>query len=260
MTRVSAWAEPDLWDLFEDDVELLSIADAIAVTQSQPQTHHRARGIALGALAAAAAIALISLLSPWQLGPGGKGIIDRALAAVGQGNVLHAVIRLENVAVPGRAPLEVEEWYDQQTQEVRFVTRRGGRIRDDVLVRPDGSAVSLKGEVPGGPVRNHLDPALQTFLTGYVPALRSGTARDTGTGFVAGRAVHWIEIPLEREGDTEQIAVDSQTGKPLLVRQLSQGTEITRYRVVTLELRARQADDFAHPSATGPAADTDGRR
>lgn len=247
MTRVSAWAEPDLWELFEDDVELLAIADAIAVTQPKPQSHSRARRLALGTVAAAAAIALVSLLSPWQLGSG-NGIIDRALAAIGQGNVLHAVVQFERSATDKRAALEVEQWYDQQSREVRFVLRSGALILDDVLIRPDGTAVSLKGEVPGEPVRNRLDPALETFLTGYVPALQDGTARDTGTGGVAGRAVHWIGIPLEGEGDSEQIAVDSETGEPLLVRQLSRGAEIARFRVLTLELRARQPDDFAHPS------------
>lgn len=248
MTHVTVWAEPDLWEVFEDDVELLAIADAIAVTQPKPQRHLPGRRFALGVSAAAAAIALISMLAPRQLDPGGNGIIDRALAAVGQGPVLHAVIRFERSPADERPAIDVETWYDQQTREVHFIVRDRTRILDDVLIRSDGTAVSLKGPVPGSPVRNRLDPALEVFLTGYIPALRDGRARETGAGVVAGEAVNWIEIPLEGKGDSERIAVDSQTGKPLLVLQLSRGEEVARYRILTLELRARMADDFTHPS------------
>jgi hypothetical protein len=249
MTRVCAWVEPDLWDLFEGDVELLAIADAIAATQPKQQSHLRTRRLALGVAAAAAAVTLVALFAPWQFGPGDNGIIDRALAAIGQGNVLHTVIRLEHATPGGPPPVEVEQWYDQQTREVHLILRDETGVLDDVLIRPDGTAVSQKGEVPGKPVRNRLDPALETFLTGYVPALENGTARDTGTDVVAGRAVHWIEIPIEGAHDSEQIAIDSETGEPLLVRQLSNGIEVARYRVLTLELRARQEHDFALPSS-----------
>src|SRR5439155_6084282 len=102
-----------------------------------------------------------------------------------------------------------------------------------------------------GPI---LDPALAGFVNGYRDALRTGVARRVGAGDVDGRAVYWIEFKPEptaaRSGttrETERVAVDQKTLRPVLVMILVDGVSISEYRVTSIETLSSGAGDFSRP-------------
>jgi hypothetical protein len=283
-TTTTVWTDPELADLVADDPELVAIADAILATG--PTTAVRTRRsvpIRLGLLAAAVAgLAALILVSPWT--GGGPGLADRALAAIGDGPVLHVVTRLPDavsyVDIGTGATHQVfdrqETWYDRGRGLVHTITRRpGGTMFDDVLETPQGSwtpagqvidctwiaahprqATKLrvscnasgkngtKPHVVPRPVPT-VDPALGAFLDGYQHALADGRATATGAGIVEGRRVIWLTFRFGHE--TESVALDASTYRPLLVRDAS-GT--WHYRILSIDTVSRAAANFVRPTPT----------
>jgi hypothetical protein len=174
----------------------------------------------LGALTAIAAallaLGLVALLAPAR--HGGGSIVDRALAAIGDGPVLHVVTRspyprydLIDLSAGGRRSVydELEEWSDPE-RGVHAIGRAEGHVVYD--------------SVWGVPER---DPALATFMTGYRQALSSGNASVVDEGEIGGSAVYWLQIgpaeSPEAQAQSHQVAVDRETFRPVALRWVHGG-------------------------------------
>jgi hypothetical protein len=135
-----------------EEPELLAIADALAdVLETPAATASRARRwlpFSLAAcLAAGAAVVALTLVG----GSVKHGIVDKALAAVGDGPVLHAVLR--ETEPPRYSLVEIstgrvvrqpqtrttEVWFDEERGLKHTITHTDGRLEDDELATPAGT-------------------------------------------------------------------------------------------------------------------------
>ena len=149
-------------------------------------------------------------------------MLDRALAAVGDGPVLHVITRsgtvgtLVDLAERGGPPLQVEpeSWFDP-ARGFRSTTRLDERVLSRYAAPVDK------------PIRfRAADRAMQVFTRDYRDALRTGRARVLRQGSVAGTPVYWIRITLERRlppGSPcgrhvcQDVAVSRETYEPVYV-------------------------------------------
>ena len=231
--------DPEVVELLRDEPELLALADALADTQQQPS--HRARRVAprLGAVAAVAAgIAAAVLL--WPSGNGNDVVLGRALAAIGDGRVLHLVLEqpLGETLVDlqtGERTVEttrLETWTDRDFRRAHIVMRSGGRVADVVL--PENAAAH-------GPV----DPAYVAFWTGYREALENGDAKLEGEDSIGGRPVYWLRFPsFERNVPGTLVAIDRATYKPVVIRHEGPSKRHFDVRVLVAEAIPYRAADF----------------
>lgn len=206
------------------------------------------------ALGAAAVTAVAALVLAWPFAPGDRAtVLERALAAVGEGPVLHAVLRddwggtLVDLESGAREPVygEQEVWYDSARGLVHSVTRLGGVVQDE--------SVSTPKEPPA---------ELETLGRRYGEALQSGSARVAGEGTVEGEPVAWITIRSELLPDVadgrnhewaQQVAVSRRTFEPVALRETRDGTPGpgTGRRVLELELLPAGQGDFRARGANG---------
>jgi hypothetical protein len=85
---------------------------------------------------------------------------------------------------------------------------------------------------------------LQGFLDGYQQALATGKARKTGTGEIGNRPVVWLAFDLPGPG-SEQVAVDSETMRPLLVRYTPGSSS---YRIEQIGSESFKEANFRKPT------------
>lgn len=158
-TVETAFADPDLADMFATEPELLAIADAIIATTPKP-TRRRAAGpralsrrslerpSVLSVTALVAAAVAVALIAPWQRSRG--TLADLALAAIGSEPVVHVVtetptgtglIYLTSGAAQPMMQRD-EIWYDAHRGLRRDLTRNGSTIVDDELETPEGAFTS----------------------------------------------------------------------------------------------------------------------
>ena len=239
--------DAEVVDLLRDEPRLLAIADAVVSTQQPASRSRRRTRLATLAAALLVAVAIVEV-GPWR-GEAG-GVADRALAAIGSGPVLHAVLEardphgsLVELSTGKRAAttIQIEYWFDDERGLLRSLARRNGVAGDELLQTARG----------GLAVRPAPNPALALFVRGYRRALAEGDARAAGTETVDGRRVTWLE--LRAGGVAERVAIDAETYAPVLIRALGPDGSPSPYvwRVRAIETRARQAGDFAAPA---PAA------
>jgi hypothetical protein len=169
---------------------------------------------------------------------------------------------------------EMEVWYDRKRGLKHTILRSDGRIVDDILETPEG------GYTPGGIVydcawiaahpveatkarvscnasgnngtkprviprpKPSIDPGLQGFLDGYQQALATGKARKTGTGEIGGHPVVWLAFDLPGRG-SEQVAVDSETMRPLHIRNEPGSYS---YRIEQIETESPEEANFRKPT------------
>jgi hypothetical protein len=158
------------------------------------------------AFALAAAIIAVGLIAPWSHSP---SVTEKALAAIGDGPVIHAVVRSKtlftdiNLATGrGKPYLATSEvWYDSQRQ----------------------IALWESGRAPGLDV----DPFVAGFLVSYRSALEKG-AKATKKGMLNGHEVTWFEPPSLR------IAVDNKSALPLWIEYHDQ-TGTLSWDVLSIE-------------------------
>ena len=200
------------------------------------QRARRPRRLRIGAAAAIAvafvAVAIVALLAPSRHG---SSVVDRALAAIGDGPVLHIVLRDTTPRwttvdlATGRhdaAYQEIETWSDPE---------RGSHW----ILRVDGNVIN--DSVWGRPIT---DPALTAFVNGYRSALEDGRARDVGNGEVDGTKVQWLEFRSE-SGGGEEVAVDAETYAPVAIRWVAHDTPGPLTKVLEIETEPAGAGDFA---------------
>jgi hypothetical protein len=178
--------------------------------------------------------------------------VERALAAVGQGPVIHAVIESEtglisiDIASGRETPVAgtMEIWFDEQRHVEHTLRRVDGRLTDDMLQTPNGT-VSIAGVNPNIPPPV-LDPALAKSVDGYRDALASGEAKPAGDGTVDGRAVAWLEL-TPPGGGSERVAIDRQTSEPVHVESVAEGGGRWDYNVLSIEALPDGSGDFTPP-------------
>jgi hypothetical protein len=257
-SAVDVFAEPELVELLSEKPELLAFADAIAETQAPTRRSWLPR-IALVAVAAAAAVALL-VTAPWR-GPHEPSLVDRALAAVGAGPVLHAVIETKTgltsieLASGREQPIlgTMEIWFDRERKIEHTLSRIDGQIQDDTLSTPSG-ITSLRGTELGGP-KPVLDPALAKSIDGYREALASGEATRLGDGSIDGRAVTWLKLAPSNWGE-ERVAIDKETSEPARVETSWNGHRDWTYEVRSIESLPEGGGDFRSPvPSTAPQPD-----
>jgi hypothetical protein len=277
VTAGTAFADREVLELLAEEPELLAIADAIAATQTARRRLSLSRLLLVAA--ALAALIVMPLATPWERSR--TSIVDKALGALGDREVIHLVLERESAdpllvdlrtgrETPTRYRTEI--WFDEGRGLERAVTRTNGRTSDVQLSTPEGvwtpqGRVFTCAWIAGHPLeatkrrvsctsaphgvreeRPALDPALAGFVTGYKDALASGAARRIGRGVVEGRAVEWLEFALPgRPTRSERVAVDRESGRPLLVRGLVDGKVVAESKVTVAETVAPPQADFTKP-------------
>jgi hypothetical protein len=212
------------------------------------------RRLVAGAIAATAVAIAIAFL-PGQLADESKlGVVQRALATVSAGPVLHAVVENEDSRAflvdlaSGEETVEPERheyWYDEERGELHARLTIGSEVVNEVHV----PRVS-------GPPPSHRALA---FATRYREALEAGKARVVRWETVGGRRAPVLSIAVPAWRDprsdqvvqpayTEEVVVDGETFKPLRFRHLY-GPQVAPgpvfwWRVVSIESIERDDDDF----------------
>jgi hypothetical protein len=194
------------------------------------------------------------MIAPWQHGPGST-VMDRALAAITDEPVLHAV--LTNATARTYIDLETgrewpqlmttEIWYDRERHLAHSEYTMNGHLLSEVLQTQKGYSTEDHSGSVTPPERQWVDPALAGFFDRYRSALESGNARTTGEGKVNGHDVTWIEFPSER-GTTRYVAVDETTSLPIRIEDRNPGEGTTYVTEVTsIETLPAGSGDFSKP-------------
>jgi hypothetical protein len=212
----------------------------------------RRRPVLLGSVAgvavAAAALFALVLFEPWATER--RTFLERALAAVDDGPVIHAVLRGDwggtdvDLTTGARTPVhgENEIWYDRQRGLIRTVSRLGETVIHDSVYEKDAS------------------PELVALARDYKAALESGSARTTGQDVIDGQPVTWVVVEARRlpHGDgklrewTQQVAVSNETFKPVATQDFVDDGKAGRgslQRVLEVEALPAAAVEFASPSS-----------
>jgi hypothetical protein len=212
---------------------------------------------------AAAAFAFV-LVAPWQRGPG-PTVMERALAAIGDRPVLHAVLTQATARTyidlaTGRERPQLtttEIWYDSERHLVHSKYTLDGHLAGEILQTQKGISTNDHSGSWESSEGLHVDPALAGFFDRYHSALESGDARSTGEGKVDGHDVTWIEfaIPGERgiPPSMKRVAVDETSSLPVRIedRNSVEGTYVTE--VTSIETLPAGSGDFSKPELThGP--------
>lgn len=278
--------DDELVEMLIEEPELLAFADALVASKraapgvvagGRSQRRPR-RTLAVAAVAMVGAVASLLLASPWR---GSPTIVDRALAAVGSGPVLHVVVShsaefggpvvdLQTGKVLPRT-LQTEVWFDRtrdlkktifkldgELLDEQLETRQGGWTREGpvytcawIAAHPAeatraGVSCNASGDNGTSPrvmpeTPPTLEPALAGFVDNYRTALASGEAKEAGRGIVEGREVVWLQFRAHR--GVQRVAIDAQTYVPLLIEQEGQPT----YHVLTAEALPYDARYFTRP-------------
>jgi len=203
-----------------------------------------------------AGLAALFVVAPWK-GSERVGILDRALAAVGDGPVLHVVFRgdwggtLVDLKTGGRKPLhgEREVWFDPDRGLVHHVSRFGGVVEHEEVYE-----------------RSAKDRELTALWQDYRRGLEQDTARVVGKDAIGGIPVYWIIVQSQMLPDVadnkdhefaQQVAISRETFKPVAMRytrdrQAPKGS--TEY-ILRFETISREEADFT----SNPEASLDGR-
>jgi hypothetical protein len=201
---------------------------------------------AAGVAAAAAALFALVLFQPWAVER--RSFLERALAAVDDGPVIHAVLRGQwggmnvDLKTGERTPVhgENEIWYDPRRKVIRVVSRLGGTITGDHVFQQERASRELIA-----------------LARDYRTALESGSARIAAEDVLEGEKVTWVVVVAEvlphasgplREW-TQQVAVSQDTFKPVATRDAIGGKPAagTLQRVLALESLPASAVDLVVP-------------
>jgi hypothetical protein len=198
----------------------------------------RARRLLIPAAVAAAAAAVL-VVAPWR--GGGSSVVDRALAAVGAGPVVHAVVEYswpQDVVVNLATGEErervhrAEYWFDSDRKHLH------ARYTTDGAPPVDYVATGTE----------QLDASLAGFATQYADALADGRAHVVGSTTVGGRPAKRIQFAPGSSGAVEEVAVDAETYAPLTFHTTyPPARRSPEWRVLTIESVPRDPADFRAP-------------
>lgn len=201
----------------------------------------RSLGLQLTFATAVAALVALFVVAPWQ-GTERVGVLDRALAAVGDGPVLHLVMRDEwsgtliDLKTGERKPLysEDEMWIDPARGFVQ-VSRFGGAVTDRHVATPD-----------------QIERPFAVAAADYRDALESGEAKVAGSGVVDGVPVYWIRVEEAGPGEPGrardwgiEVGVSKESYKPVQIREVIDGSPTgPGTRILLAEQLPADAADF----------------
>ena len=231
--------DPEVLEALRDEPELLALADAVGETQQLPRTPRRRALSPAAAIAAIGAAALVAFLL-WPGGGSRNPILDRALAAIGDGPVLHLVTRiptgqqLVNLRT-GRTVIpteEIESWSNRSATRFHMIIRADGRVVGEALYPEDRSAGATFGPV---------DPAYAALWTGYRDALASGKAKIERDGMLFGHDVYWVSFPPKQDS---LVAIDRKSYEPVAFRSVLADGRNVDYRVLLARTEPFSAKAF----------------
>jgi hypothetical protein len=236
--------DQEVVELLREEPELLALADAVAETQARPRRTRRVAARAGGVLAVAAVVLLAVLLWP---GGGGRpqGVLGKALAALGDGPVLHLIVRqpvgAELIELRGNRTIvpkyEIESWFDRDFNHSHTILRLGGRTLGEFVLPDD-----LQGR---GATVGPVDPAYAALWTGYREALENGTAKVEREDHLFGRPVYWLRFPpAEHDRPGSLVAIDRRSYSPLAFRYETTPGRSVEIRVLLARLQAYDEADF----------------
>lgn len=190
--------------------------------------------------------AIAGLVAFWPASGTGPSVLDRALAATGDGEVLHLVYEsglprtLVDLETGERTEVRAvhEVWFDPQ-DGLRETERFEGVVQFDV-------------SLSASEVSEHATAIYTSLGAGYRRALESGAADVIGEDVVDGTLVYWIRIE-----DAHDVAVSSDTFEPAFIR-VAQGGTPTLDRIVsyeTVEAGSAPLEAGSTDSAPGRAAE-----
>jgi hypothetical protein len=196
--------------------------DRVLADARRPTRRRLALAVPVAALAAAVAVVVLA----WPSTSKPPTVLDYALAAVGDGPVIHVVTRgpwgssvvnLETGEVKQQFS-EYEQWLDP-SRGVRTIARLGGQVTGDYRIPRRAAGRSIE--------------QYRSLLNHYREELRSGKAKVIGPGKVDGRPVLWIRLRGQWLDDTDgyyhlfaqEVAVDRSTYEPLYSRFTRDGRE-----------------------------------
>jgi hypothetical protein len=201
--------------------------------------------------------AVVVLAAPW--GGGGPSVVEDALAAIGNGPVVHAVVEysgddaIVDLATGRSRPRvhRIEYWYDESRQQFRSRLSTDGVRTSEQVVTAQRSCSDLGCAANDG-LTAHLDPALTGFTTGYREALEAGDASVTGKARIEGRDVELLTFS-DGSGATTTVAVDAATYRPVRFSSTYPGGRRSPpFTVVAIESLSREEDAFAPPTLSPP--------
>lgn len=202
------------------------------------------------AVVLAALIAALAAVLPGTIGRNQMTLIDRAIAAIGNGPTTHVVLdqglgtRLVDFRT-GKTTLvqtRIEYWSDPKLGTLRISTLNGKPLQT-ILIPPSQNAV--------------LSDWWRPLVTGYGAQLRNGAYHLVGAGTIAGQAIDWIASKPQTftdansgapHEDVREIAISRTTYKPLYWRMRVDGViqPDSGVRVITAETLPRKPALFAH--------------
>jgi hypothetical protein len=239
--------DPEVLEALREQPELLAIADAVTETQQPPRASRRRVLTRSAAVVAVGAAVLIAVLL-WPSGGKRNPILERALAAIGDGPVMHVVLQTPSgfqlVELSGGRTItptdEIEIWSDRSSQRAHAVIRERGRVVAEML-RPDDPGSTL-GET---------DHAFSALWTGYRKALADGTAKLIGEDDIYGHRVYWLQFRLpDHGGPGSQVAVDRDSYRPVAFRQYGGGQgRFIHERVLLARAEPFSESDFQRQTA-----------
>jgi hypothetical protein len=245
-------------DLFDPPAPILRERDLAArrehLLRELERTHGRplrrlGRRTALAVVLAALIVALAAAL-PGRIGRNQMTLIDRAIAAIGNGPTTHVVLdeelgrRLVDFRT-GKTTLvrtRVEIWSDPKLGMLELSTLDGKPLQT-VFLPPSQSASA--------------SDSLRTLVAGYRAQLRNGAYHVIGSGKVAGQPIDWIASTPQPIRDplsgvlremVQEVAISRTTYKPLYMRLRVDGVirADSGRRVMTAETLPHRPALFAH--------------
>jgi hypothetical protein len=177
-------------------------------------------GSVAGIAVAASVLFGLVLFQPWSTER--RTFLERALAAVDGGPVIHAVLRGDwggtnvDLTTGARTPDhgETEIWHHPESGRIRVAARLGETVIHQSVYEEERASPE------------------QTMLgRDYKAALESGTARTAGEDVIDGEPVTWVVVKAEvvPHGDgkmrewTQQVAVSNETYKPVATQDFVDG-------------------------------------
>ena len=158
-----------------------------------------------------AVIAGVIAFWPASNGTGGS-VLDRALAATGEGQVLHLVYE-------GELPRTLVDLEDRRAHRAPLAAR--GLVRPQAGFRQtetfDG-VVQFDASLGPDEMSEHTTSVYSSLGAGYREALESGQAEVVGEDTVDGTGVYWIRIE-----DGHDVAVSQDTFEPVSIRVTQNG-------------------------------------
>jgi hypothetical protein len=196
------------------------------------------RFVVAAVIAGALALVAVAILA-LRDDDGGNPVLDGARATVGDGPVLHAIVRERisggqryDVATGRTRPVTTvyESWVDTERGRVHAVQRRSGEVVSDEIVSLDGFAPAQTTAMLAADYRRRLD---------------EGELRVGRTATIRGRKVHWLASTEPKAGVPPfEAAVDAATYRLVRLRTIGRYFQTTR-DFELLESVDRDEGDFA---------------